>query len=215
MTSEDLHRAWSISAKSRVVPVSKSHLNDDHCKREKIAFIRRFHATVQANRGNWLSPPPTATNSHQRAGWKRVGQAKSCNPWATRVIYDDVWLSGCQNDCNTGFSSNRALRLGHRESHYGNGGNQGRWRHQLTWNSVSTTQDIGTDRTPTRSSRFVSGWWMIYLLGPTPVIQAKTTWVGSLVIPRKGTIFGCTKCFHLTTSLKKSCRSSQYGRYER
>ena len=49
---------------------------------------------------------------------------------------------------------------------------------------------------PTRLSLFASGWFVMYAMTFLPGIHSETSWRGMGVIPRRGTMFWCFKCFH-------------------
>ena len=68
---------------------------------------------------------------------------------------------------------------------------------------VRESQQTGR-REPTSLSRFASGWPWIYSSRLPPDIQFEISWKGLMVMPRRGRMFGCVRCFHVTASLQKS-----------
>ena len=69
----------------------------------------------------------------------------------------------------------------------------------------------GIDRTPTRRNLSASGLFAIYSVRSPPGIQSEMSCSGSMVTPRRGTMFGCAKCFHTTATWWKVCVSSESG----
>ena len=59
-------------------------------------------------------------------------------------------------------------------------------------------------RKPTRLSRSIDGFLSIYCNSSLPGIQTETNWRGVVVTPRSGTMFGWSRRFHTTASLKKA-----------
>ena len=52
----------------------------------------------------------------------------------------------------------------------------------------------------TRQDLSACGCKLMYSDSSPPAIQVETSWQGATVIPRRGTIFGCTRCLHTTAS---------------
>ena len=50
--------------------------------------------------------------------------------------------------------------------------------------------------TLTRLNLSASGWFLMYPVRSVSGIQPETSWTGSVVTPRRGTMFGCAKFFH-------------------
>ena len=85
---------------------------------------------------------------------------------------------------------------------------------QLT-KGVRASLEIGGGE-HTRPSRFFLGWVVRYSVRPRPGIQAETSWGGSRVAPRKGAMFLCLKCFHVTATSKNLCKDCfEMGTQER
>ena len=63
-----------------------------------------------------------------------------------------------------------------------------------------------TGRTPTSPSRSASGCFLMCSVRSPPDIQFEMSWKGVMVIPSRGTMFGCFKRFHVTASLQKVCK---------
>ena len=57
--------------------------------------------------------------------------------------------------------------------------------------------------TPTRFNLSASGLFVMYSITSPPDIHSEMSWRGSMVKPRSGTMFGCTKCFHATATWRK------------
>jgi len=68
----------------------------------------------------------------------------------------------------------------------------------MTGEGVSTSHST-VEGTPTRLSLSASGWFAMYPVRSASGIQPETSWMGSVVTPRRGTTFGCAKFFHATT----------------
>ena len=45
----------------------------------------------------------------------------------------------------------------------------------------------------------------MYSIRSSPGIRSEISWGGSIVVPRRGTIFGCARCFHTTVTWWKAC----------
>ena len=52
----------------------------------------------------------------------------------------------------------------------------------------------------TRPILSACGCILMYSDSSPPIIQVEISWQGATVIPRRGTIFGCTRCLHTTAS---------------
>lgn len=69
---------------------------------------------------------------------------------------------------------------------------------------MSSSCNMG-EGTLTRLSLSASKLLAMYSVRSLPDIQAETNWRGSVVTPRRGTIFGCAKCFQTTATWWKVC----------
>ena len=70
-------------------------------------------------------------------------------------------------------------------------------------------RDPGYGETPTSLRRLVPGYFATYIFSRRPGVQAETRWMGSLVTPRKGIMFGCLNFFHSKIVLMtKDCWTS-------
>ena len=105
-------------------------------------------------------------------------------------------LAGCMSVwCWTAIENNPILLWDPRELHYSSGGSGGLQRHQIAGGGVSMPCEA-VEHIRTRSNLSAYGWFAMYSVKSPPNIQSETSRRGSMVAPRKGTIFGCTKCFH-------------------
>jgi len=71
------------------------------------------------------------------------------------------------------------------------------------------------ERILTGLSLSASGFFATYSVRITPDIESEMSWRGSVVTPRRGTMFGCVKYFHITATWWKVCGFRQYPRRRR
>ena len=139
-------------------------------------------------------------------------KTKICDPCAAGCVYKYVWLETRQYGGNIKFgTTTHSLEITMKyvagvenAKSFGDIG-------QLVEGvrMVSTTKG----GTPTRQSRSASGCLLICSMRFPPGIHSEISWRGDGVIPRKGTMFWCSKRFHIIASWYKVCVFVSNGRH--
>ena len=125
------------------------------------------------------------------------GETTIRNPCTAGDVHKDVWLVECQYTSGKTIKNGRILLRDFREQRCRSGGNSGPLQHQITEDGVSTSHGA-IEGKPTRLNLSASEWFVMYPVRSTFGIQPETSWMGSMVTPKRGTTFGCVKFFHAT-----------------